>query len=190
MSNKKKNNSKQKNTEQQKKATSGLTEFPFSEEKYIELQAEAFYRAIKRVEKENLQKEKNITEKVKRKPWENICLFIVSLIIPWFDIGKNKFSNNIYDGMLVLPISALLYGGGTLFWLVGVLAFIISIIDHKTYGLTTCIFSVFIWLVGSLMILSGRAFGEEQDSMKIYAYSASIIALVSCIVSIVALLIK
>ena len=40
------------------------------------------------------------------------------------------------------------------------------------------------------MIISGRAFNEEQDSMKIYAYSASIIALVSCIVSIVALIWK
>ena len=66
MSNKKKNNSKQKNTEQQKKTTSGLTEFPFSEEKYIELQAEAFYRAIKRVEK-RICKKKKILRKSKKK---------------------------------------------------------------------------------------------------------------------------
>lgn len=50
--------------------------------------------------------------------------------------------------------------------------------------------SLFVFIMGSLMVLSGRAFREEQDSMKIYAYSASIIALISCVVSIVALLRK
>lgn len=40
----------------------------------------------------------------------------------------------------------------------------------------------------SIFILAGGAFEKETDSNKIYAYSASIIALVSCIVSILALL--
>ena len=42
--------------------------------------------------------------------------------------------------------------------------------------------------LGSIFILAGGEFEKETDSNKIYAYSASIIALVSCIVSIIALL--
>ncbi len=39
-----------------------------------------------------------------------------------------------------------------------------------------------------VILLAGGEFEKETDSNKIYAYSASIIALVSCIVSIIALL--
>ena len=43
-------------------------------------------------------------------------------------------------------------------------------------------------LLGSIFILAGGEFEKETDSNKIYSYSASIIALVSCIVSIIALM--
>lgn len=49
-------------------------------------------------------------------------------------------------------------------------------------------FSLVILLFGSIFILAAGVFEKETDSNKIYAYSASVIALVSCIVSIVALL--
>lgn len=43
-------------------------------------------------------------------------------------------------------------------------------------------------LFGSTFVLAGGEFEKETDSNKIYAYSASIIALISCIVSIIAML--
>lgn len=42
--------------------------------------------------------------------------------------------------------------------------------------------------LGSIFILAGSAFSKEIDSNKIYAYSASVIALISCMISIIALL--
>lgn len=160
-------------------------------EKYIKLQAEAYYRAMKRLEKEKAQREKVQKEKFQnRKLWERIYVFFCSLFMPWFDIGKNRINSQIYDEMLVLPISTLLMGGGTLFYFVGIIAFVISITDKMKYNIFTSMISLFVFIMGSLMVLSGRAFREEQDSMKIYAYSASIIALISCVVSIVALLRK
>ena len=49
-------------------------------------------------------------------------------------------------------------------------------------------FSLVLLPLGSIFILAGGEFEKETDNNKIYAYSASIIALVSCIVSIIALL--
>lgn len=72
----------------------------------------------------------------------------------------------------------------------GIVGIIATIIKKFPFSINTFVFSFFIQLVGSFMIISGKAFNEEQDSMKIYAYSASIIALVSCIVSIVTLILK
>lgn len=46
----------------------------------------------------------------------------------------------------------------------------------------------FLTIMGSIFILAGNAFGKETNSEKIYAYSASILALISCIVSILALM--
>lgn len=39
-----------------------------------------------------------------------------------------------------------------------------------------------------LFILAGKTFGEETESNRIYAYSACVLAMVSCILSLVALL--
>lgn len=47
------------------------------------------------------------------------------------------------------------------------------------------IFSLFL---GSTFVLAGEEFGKETDSNKIYAYSASIIALISSVVGIIAML--
>lgn len=44
--------------------------------------------------------------------------------------------------------------------------------------------------LGSAFILSGKAFEKETDSTKIYAYSASIYALISCIAAIITIAAK
>lgn len=43
--------------------------------------------------------------------------------------------------------------------------------------------------VGSVFIVAGNEFSKVTDSNKIYAYSASILAVISCIVAIISLLI-
>lgn len=159
-------------------------------ENYVDLQAEAYYRAMKRLEKEKEQKDKEVVSKVKTKWWKRVIVFLNVLIFPFHIFGKKRINKKIYDDILVLPVSALLIGGGAFFWLVGIAGIIAMITKKIVFNFNTIVFSFFILLVGSFMIISGRAFNEEQDSMKIYAYSASIIALVSCIVSIAALIWK
>lgn len=42
--------------------------------------------------------------------------------------------------------------------------------------------------LGSIFILAGKTFEKEVESNKIYAYSASIFALVSCIIAVITMI--
>ena len=185
----KKNDSKEKTKSTNNCAVSNETGIVLAEN-YVELQAEAYYRAMKRLKEEEEQKDKEVVSKVKTKWWKRVIVFLNVLIFPFHIFGKKRINKKIYDDILVLPVSTLLIGGGAFFWLVGIAGIIAMITKKIVFNFNTIVFSFFILLVGSFMIISGIAFNEEQDSMKIYAYSASIIALVSCIVSIAALIWK
>lgn len=43
---------------------------------------------------------------------------------------------------------------------------------------------------GSIFVIAGKEFSREKDSEKIYAYFACVISVVSCIVSVLALLVR
>ena len=158
-----------------------------SEEKLIEIQAEAYYRAMKRMEEE---KEK-VVEKRKYTFGERIGYLLNVIFFPW-KINKKFKLNRVYDSLLVMIVTLILIGLGTVLWGIGLVAIIyaiyrfvciemlISYVMNGTFGL--CLI-----LIGSIIILAGTEFSEETDSNKIYAYSASIIAIVSCIVSIFAI---
>ncbi len=101
--------------------------------------------------------------------------------------------NRIYDSIPVMFVSGVLRIVGGFIWLVGLVglgAGIYSLIIRKVINefFVTGSISFAMLLLGSVFILAGGAFEKETDSNKIYAYSASILALVSCIVSIIALL--
>lgn len=77
-------------------------------------------------------------------------------------------------------------------WLVGMVGLVTAVYNLIVYRVFKDIvgvgpFSLVILLLGAIFILAADAFEKETDSNKIYAYSASIIALVSCIISIIAL---
>ena len=78
-------------------------------------------------------------------------------------------------------------------WLIGLVGFgfqIYSLVMRRVTNdfLGIIAISFVLMAMGSMFILAGGEFEKETDSNKIYAYSASIIALVSCIVSIIALM--
>lgn len=90
-------------------------------------------------------------------------------------------------------VSGVLRLVGGFLWLAGLVglgAEVYSLLISEIINnyLVTCLISLALLPLGSIFILAGEAFEKETDSNKIYAYSASIIALVSCIVSIIALL--
>lgn len=161
-----------------------------SEEKLIEIQAEAYYRALKRIEeeKEEAVKEK-VVEKHKFTFGERVGYIFNVLVFPW-KINKRFKLNGIYDSLLVLIISSILKIVGSLMWGAGVVIIINAIVPFVPNASIDICYGILPILFGSIGIISGSEFEKETDSNKIYAYSGAIIAIISCIVSIVAIFVS
>lgn len=164
-----------------------------SQEKMIEIQAEAYYRAIMRIEAEKTKVVEQKLETKKYKWYENILFVLNVLFWPWKINKKFRVSNRIYDSILVLFVCGVLKFVGGFMWLFGIFAIIYEIYQMVTVGIIEEIINVnpvviFSLFLGSTFVLAGEAFSKETDSNKIYAYSASIIALISCVASILAMI--
>lgn len=167
-----------------------LSEYSVTQEQMIAIHEEAYYRAIKRLQDEGKQAEREIPKK-KNKWYENIFFFMNVFFSPWKICKKFTINNTIYDSVLVFFVSLILTTVGGFMWLVGLIG-----TGWQTYRLLIrkniiefelLVLMVVATMFGSFFILAGKQFEEETDSAKIYAYSASIIALVSCIVAVIAL---
>lgn len=161
-----------------------------SESKLIEINAEAYYRALKRIEeekkREEKKEEKNSTP-LKKDKWYMNILFILNFLFFPFKINKRfQLRKQMYDSVLQLFVIMILEFSGILMWLAGLLHLIYVILSGFIWIYAS--FDIVIALFGSLFYMAGQAFSKERDSNKIYAYSASILALVSCIVSVIALI--
>ncbi len=164
-----------------------------SQEQMIEIQAEAYYRALKRIEDEKAKADEQKSEKRKYKWYEEVLFCLNIFLWPWKISKRFTINNRIYDSVPVMFVSGILQLVGGLMWLVGMVSLgaeVYNLIIRKvTNGFfVTSAVSIVLLSLGSIFILAGGEFEKETDSNKIYAYSASIIALVSCIVSIIALL--
>ena len=164
-----------------------------SQEQMIEIQAEAYYRAFKRIEDEKSKEDEQKPERRKYKWYEEVLFCINVFFWPWKISKRFSVSNKIYDSIPVMFVSGVLRFVGGFLWLAGLVglgAEVYSLLISKIISnyLVTCSISLVLLSLGSIFILAGGSFEKETDSNKIYAYSASIIALVSCIVSILALL--
>lgn len=164
-----------------------------SQEQMIEIQEEAYYRALKRIEQEHILN-KELKGKMKKKKFkrsERVLLVLNALFFPW-KINKNFFiDNQIYDCVLVMSTFMIMTVVGSLMWALGI-GWLIDIlivrrIDSMIEDISKCLVLLFL---GSAFILSGKAFEKETDSTKIYAYSASIYALISCIAAIITIAVK
>lgn len=180
---------KPKNQEQRIKCDSNI----FSREKIIEIQAEAYYRALKRIEAEKSKSVEPKSEKKKCKWYENVLFVLNVFFWPWTINKKFCVNNRFYDSILVLFVSGALQIIGGLMWLFGIVAIIYELCLLATVGfaeemVNNCFVVMFSLFLGSTFVLAGKEFGKETDSSRIYAYSASIIALISCIVSIIVMI--
>lgn len=166
-----------------------------SEERMIEIYAEAYYRALNRIErdKEKIEEEKELPKK-KEKWYINILFMLNILIFPWKINKYFKINSKIYDSVLLLFVTWALCTTGFIVWLMGIIIIRDAIIElckkgFFDYLLTRGCIGLSLMIFGSIIFISGSEFSKETDSNKIYAYSASIIALISCVVGIVALVI-
>lgn len=164
-----------------------------SQEQMVEIQEEAYYRALKRIEQEHILS-KDINGKMEKKKFkrrERVFLVLNALFCPW-KINKRFFiDSQIYDSVLVMSTFMIMIVVGSLMWVLGIGwlidVFIVWRIDSMIEDVCRGLILLFL---GSAFILSGKAFEKETDSNKIYAYSASIYALISCIAAIITIAVK
>ncbi len=168
------------------------------EETLVEIYAEAYYRALSRLEKE---KEKSDVEekavKSKRKRILDILFILNFIFFPWKINKCFKIKNGIYDSILVLVTAGVLKVAGGCLWIFSLVFAVIGVTDfvsHFTFSVNYIFNNINIFLAGliglmfgSVLYIAGSEFSKEENSNRIYAYSASIIALVSCIVGVIAL---
>ena len=137
-----------------------------SKEQIIEIYEEAYYRALKRIDEEN-ESHKITEERRKYKWYEKVLLVMNFLFWPWNIDKKYNVNSQMYDSVLVIIT----------------LKMIKEVVD------TIGIIVIFLTL-GSSFVLAGKSFEKEMESSKIYAYSASIFALISCAIAIVTMFIR
>ena len=163
-----------------------------SQEKLIEMQAEAYYRALKRIKDENKENEQK-SEMQKNKWYVNMVFFLNICLWPWKINKRFSVSNRIYDSIPLMFVSFILRLVGGIMWFVGIVGLVAVAYSLIIYRVIIDIIEIgpvlfVLLLLGAIFIVAASVFEKETDSNKIYSYSASIIALVSCIVSIIALM--
>lgn len=167
-----------------------------SEDKIIEIQAEAYYRAFKRINEEGEENKSNVEtnlEKRKYKWYEKVLYFFNVFFAPWVISKRFLLNKQLYDLVLVFFVSTIMLLIGTIAWIIGVIGFIYSlylgIALHEISNMLSLLgLSLLMVVLGSIIIISGNSFGNETNSERIYAYSACILALISCAIGIVSLL--
>ena len=167
-----------------------------SKEELIEIQTEAYYKALKRIEDEKKGKLQKESTQKKKYTWIQNILFLINVLFwPWKINITSKVNNRMYDGILVLFVSMILYFLGFVAWILGLV-----MLGYNIYCVCTTklmnenVYTISIGMLtqmfGSMFILAGKEFGKETDSNKIYGYSASIIAMISCVIAFVALILQ
>lgn len=156
------------------------------EEKWICMQAEAYYRALKRIEAQKEIKNPESSVQLTRK--EQILYIINFFFFPFKIFGKVKLKKEIYNLSIVFATSFIMELVGTAAWLGGLCGIPYLILKGELpFDIAMGILLIFI---GSMLIIGVRSFEKEEDSNKIYAFTASFLALASLCVSIVTLLIE
>lgn len=159
-----------------------------SKEELIEIYEEAYYKALKRI-----SEEKESKKEIQKYKWYQEIWFVLNFIFfPWNINKRFKVKNNVYDNMIVLVISLILYFIGFVLWLAGIGALIYLGRDiYNMNSVAACIsdFSIMLYCLffGGVMTVSARQFSEERDSNRIYAFSTIIMGMLSCAIGIIAL---
>lgn len=161
-----------------------------SQEQWIMIHTEAYYRALKKIDEDN-----KYVEVTENDNFSNDILFLLNvLFFPWKINKKYSISNRICDSLLVFIVSGILKGMGIILWLLGIIIISDDIYQIILNGISSNRIAVFsmgllILIFGSMFMLSSKEFEKETDSNKIYAYSGCIIAMISCLISVIALVV-
>lgn len=130
------------------------------------------------IEQVNEEEERRSDGDEKPRIWEVFLLALNAILFP-FHIHKHfKLVDRVHDNLLAGLVSFILWLTGVILWAGGVLLLVGFIIKQYWVGIP---FLLVPMMFGSFVILAANSFNKERNSERIYAYSASILALLSCI---------
>lgn len=167
------------------------------DEKTLTLAIVKAYQIIENERKlldESNKEKPHVDEQVVDIKWYVKILFMLNVLLwPWKINRRFKIKNNIYDGVLVLFVTLVMGMVGVIIWMIGLGAIAYGIVALIQGGGTDAFIGMLglgllLMLFGSLFTLAGNEFSKVSDSNKIYAYSASIIALISCILTVISMM--
>lgn len=185
----KKQNKNYKNTKDRKDTSSNVNTIDG------QIMTQAIIEAYRIIEERKKIENKNVYDKqTDKEKWYIKALFVLNVIFwPWKVNKRFSINNQIYDSILVLFVTLMLGLFGVILWLLGLLAIVYAIVIlFKDVAISEVIgilcMSIVVMMFGSIFALAANEFSKVSDSNRIYAYSASVIALISCIIAIISLI--
>lgn len=172
-----------------------------SRETYVEMQAEAYYRALKRLDEEKAERSREEAQSVVKKKWYvKMKEFLIIVFLPLIATKRLKEKKSLYNSILSLCVTIALEGIGSILWIFGISGIFVcakKFVYEIGLGMLTicgnllCVALFFVVMImGAFFFVSGDSFSNETDNYKIWSFSASCLALVGCIISVVALIIE
>lgn len=165
-----------------------------SEDRLIDIQEEAYYRALKRIEEEK-QKADIVTFETKEKSYPRWKLALNITFFPIKISKKYTVSDKLYENVLSSIISTVVETLGLILWIIGMYIIVrcmlriiraINIIG----SMKEIVLAIPICFLAGTLVQAGRVFYKETDSNKIYAFSSNVIGIFGCIIAVAAILLR
>ncbi|MEA4893966.1 MAG: hypothetical protein VB064_01750 [Oscillospiraceae bacterium] len=158
----------------------------------VNIQAEAYYRALKRIESEKHSQDQ-IPDAVPLSRKDKVRFFINIFFRP----KKLKIKKgHLADSLLLIVVTMILDLIGFLLRLIAVFLFAYSIYSfvmfpaQVTISILYIVISILLAFLGGVFIASSVEIENGRDYNKLYAYSASIMSVLAVIIAAIALLIR
>ena len=143
--------------------------------------------------------EKNIKEDVNLEPEEarkieikKVLKVLWLLIFPFAYKNKKVREMTLYDSVLQIGVGFVLLILGMAAWAAGIIIISYTLTSNYMAGVEKIpgiCFGLSVLFMGSLVVMAALEFSSERRSDKIYNFSMSMLALISCIVSVIAVVI-
>lgn len=159
----------------------------FSKQEIIEIQAEAYYQAFKRIEQDKAEVPQ---AKTKRCWWETTLLLLNIILFPW-KLHKKLAIKNMPETLLGSLIVLVLMVFGCITWFLGIASLIaIIFITSTTYKLMLLPFSILLTIIGSEFIIASNSLDRIEETTKIENFASSIMGTLAVIIALISLAIS
>lgn len=127
---------------------------------------------------------------IKQNKLSDAIFVVIALFAPFLCKRLYKIKDDMHVQALVLLISGVLIFIGMVSWVLGIFSIFYFFLkaDALYERWMTVLITLGLLFLASMLIFSGEAFSKENDSSKIYSFTSCVVAIVSCVISAIALI--